>query len=274
MSTPSEEDLPELYPVADKRERKRARRARARRLGLNRVNLGLAFHYAVVLAVFAGLWAGVLAIMFRLAAWYTGEDEALATMTVFFCVSSVCLLLAGLVQTVTFVLCLAVPNGLARGLLIGSQACWAVVLPLAGWVLWPTDFRVPALGGALFFLFASWALWVLFLRGTAEAIKQPELAESCVHILWRGLWTTLLVVVLLTLATLYVMLLDVVQYQFLRFFVVGVTVMTLIGLSRIAAATGFFESAVHFLLFPTGVLPILKYLDLIGSMRMVILRRS
>jgi hypothetical protein len=258
----------------DKAERKRKRGARARRRGLERVTLGLAVHYAAVFLVYAGLWASIVAVLLTVAYRYSEGDKTLAAMTFFYCAAAVCLLLTGLVQIATFVLCLAVPDGAARKFLIGSQAVWPAVFGLAVWAMFPGDLRLVALGGAILFLLGSWALWMFFLQRAAYAAHQPDIADETLRALWRGLGTMLGVVLILIAVTLYIMLIIYVEYKFVRILLISISISVFLGMLRIAAATRFFESVWHFLLFPTGFLSVLKYLDLLGSLRLFILRRS
>jgi hypothetical protein len=258
----------------DKAERKRKRDARARRRGLDRVNLSLAFHYAAIFLVYAGLWAMIIAVNLNVAYRYSDSDKTRSAMTFFYFAAATCILLTGLVHLVIFILCLALPDGSARKFLIGSHAAWLVVFGLAIWALCSFDLRLPALGGAVLFLLGSWALWMFFLRRTASVSGQRDIADECVPVLWRGLATMLALVVILTLITLYVMLVMSFKFAWVRFVIFFFSLSILMGVMRIAAATRFFESFTHALLFPTGFLSVLRYLDLVGSLRMNIHRRS
>jgi hypothetical protein len=270
---PIEEPV-EVTPGREKPSRKRRRHARERRQGLNQVNRGLALHHASAFAVYGGTLAvtpcAILLVAYRL----TENDQVESALGFFSCLAGTFLLLAGLIELIVIALCLWAPAAGARSFLFGSLAAWAGVLALAVWVFWPDDHRPFALAGAFLGLLGAWTLWMLFLRRLAVYLEQEELAGDTVRTLVRGLATLLLAVIFLTLAILFVLLVVHVGYPFVRFMLCIVALSTFLGLMRVAAASRYFESMLHFVLFPTGILFVFKYLDLIGSMRMVIWRRS
>jgi hypothetical protein len=104
--------------------------------------------------------------------------------------------------------------------------------------------------------------------------RSEELVDETVRTLPRGLATILLAGVLLSLLIGFIFLLASLSHPRGRLFLCSMFISAFLGLMRIAAATRFFDSMVHFLLFPTGILFVFKYLDLIGSVRTVIWRRS
>jgi hypothetical protein len=270
---PVEEPV-EVYPEEEKPDRKRRQHAKIRRQGLNQVNRGLAIHYASTFAVYGGVWAAIIAALFKVAADLSGDEAAAKATGFFFCASSALFLIAGLIELTVLVLCLLVPAAGAKPFLFGALAAWAPVLALAVWVFWPDDHRPFALAGALVIMLGVWTLWMLFLRRLAVYLHQDEIAAETVRLLVRGLGMMLLAVVLLTALIGFIHLLVYLKYPFMRFVLITVVISMFLGMMRIAAATRFFESMVHFLLFPTGILFVFKYLDVIGSLRMVIYRRS
>jgi hypothetical protein len=272
------EEATEVFPEREKPDRKQRRQAKVRRHGLNQVNRALALHYASTFAVYAGIWTAIIAAFLLLAVNLARGDKAEEplgnAMGFFFCAAAGFVLLAGLIELATFALCLWVPAAGARLLLFGSLGAWVGVLALSIWVFWPDDHRPFALAGAFVVLLGSWTLWLLFLRRLAFYLHQEEIAAETVRMLLRGIFMMLLAVVLVTVAMLYISLIVYVKYPLARFTLVAMAITGFLGLMRIAAATRFFESMLHFLLFPTGILFVFKYLDLIGSVRMVIYRRA
>jgi hypothetical protein len=274
-----EEDLEEVVPEEvvpeeDKPDRKKKKQAKVKKQGLAMVSRGLAINYASTFVVFVAVWLGIVAAVLTLAAQISESEKVASAMTFFYSASSFALFLAGVLEMATLVLCMAVPDGSARRFLFLSLVAWPLVFGFAVLALWAEEFRYLMLATAFLALFGAWTLWMFFLRRTAVYIKQPEIAEEARRTFWKGLWTMVLLAVLLMVLILYGSLLIYVKLQFLRYFLIFLGVTVFLGMIRIAAVTSYFESVVHFLLFPTGMLYILTYLNLIGSVRMVIWRRT
>jgi hypothetical protein len=275
----------EVAPAEEAEGKKR--KGRARRRGLRWVNVGLAVHYGGMLVFLLGLAAGWVAVVLLLGALVslgTGRRDTAPTASalgmllfsgVLFLSSSGLVAVSSVADIVSSAFCLRVPDGTSRGLLIASLCARLLALPVAVVVyLFAPAGLVTLASGALVVL--GWVLWVLFLRGLALSLKQPKLGEEAVSITFGVLKFTLGWVVALAVVV-------VVVFFFAALVRVGgcfaygllfAIATAFAGFVRYLIVSDRFESITMLLLYPTGIPLVLRYLDLIGTTRMIILRRS
>jgi hypothetical protein len=281
-------DVPEdsLVDDAEPDERKR-RKSRSRREALGWVNVGLAIHYGGMGAFLLGLIAGWLALitlmiaLSRLSVLRPDETPSgsiigtLLASGVLFLVSNCLTACSSLADVVSSAFCLSVPDASARGFLIGALCTRLVALPVGVVLL----FFVPygwAMLTSLVLALIGWGLWVIFLRNLALYLKQPVLAQEAVDVTLSAIKFGLAWAVMM--ATLIGFLFLLVNMKrvggcffgfFVASFVAGAT-----GLLRYLVMTDRFGSLTNLLLYPTGIPLIMRYMDLIGTLRMIILRRA
>jgi hypothetical protein len=263
-------------------ERKRSK-ARQRRRGLGHVNIGLAIHYGGMVGFMLGqaaAWLAVVLLMIAIISLGARKPDAssvgtlLASGFLFFAswVLTTCSALADLVSAA---FCLRAPDAAARGFLIGALAVRVLALPAGlglillgqpGWAMLATSVLATI----------GWVLWVLFLRALALDLSQPDLAKEVIHITFAAvklaIWWMVVTVGFIGFLALMAGLKRVGFCGagiFLGAFVSG-----LAGFLRYLIVSGRFESITTLLLYPTGIPLIMRYLDLIGTLRMIILRRS
>jgi hypothetical protein len=235
-------------PQADERREERGRRqsvrgAKARRHGLERVNLGLGFHYArlvlflLTTVLLVGLSVGVALVPRSPIVRVLVVIGSLVTLGLFFLVP-----VLGLIGSI---LCLWVPKASkAKGLILASVALDVAAIPI-GLVVQMRG--LPSLLVAPMGL-ASWVLFMLFLRRLASYLKQQPVAAEALALLWWGLLLVVLPPVVLLLLSLV-----------LRF---------LPWLSIIALPVGLIAWVVLAIKF------LIRLLALIGTLRQLILSRS
>jgi hypothetical protein len=277
--------LDEDEDVEDEEDPREKRRwYAARRRGLNTVDTGLAIHYAGMVAFLlsqvAG-WVGLGVVMATAVAQAArGEEEnaaaaPLAVSAMLFLASWGLSALASLSDVVSSAFCLAVPDELARKFLLASLVVRLLAAPL-GLVLLILGLAGIASLVTSFLAIVGWLLWVGFLWGLADCLEYPSLGEEAVGVTLGAVYlvlTWIFVTCLLVGFLLFALVLARIANP--CFFFSPLALAALIaGIIRYLLASGKFETLRTLLLYPTGIPLIMRYLDLIGTTRMIILRRS
>jgi hypothetical protein len=256
----------------------------ARRRGLNHVDTGLAVHYvgmvAFLLSQVAG-WAGLVVVLATAVAQSArGEEEKasaapLAVSTFLFLGSWGLTAVASLADVVSSAFCLWVPDALARKFLLASLGVRLLAAPL-GLVLLIVGWAGLAALVTSFLAIVGWLLWVGFLWGLADCLEYPDLGEEAVGVTLGAFYLVLNWVVVSSLLLSFLLFaLVLARIANPCLFFSPLTLAALIaGIIKYLLASGKFESPLTLLLYPTGIPLVMRYLDLIGTARMVILRRS
>jgi hypothetical protein len=124
----------------------------------------------------------------------------------------------------------------------------------------------------------GWVLWVLFLRGLSLCLEQPDLGQEAVSITISAVklvvgWFVAIVCLTFLLAVI-IALARVRGGGCFVLFIIFALVSGVAGVLRYLILSGRFESPITMVLYPTGIPLIMRYLDLIGTLRMIILRRT
>jgi hypothetical protein len=277
--------LDEEADEEDAEETERRRRHLARWRALSKVNVGLAIHYFGMLAFLLGQaagWGGIFVLLVTLitmGARAEGDPAPVVPLGASFCLclcSWILTALSSVADLVASAFCLSVPHPSARGFLIASMAVRATAVP-SGLVLLILDSPGLAVLASCFLAVVGWVLWVAFFCGLTDVMKHPKLGEEAVAVTFSALrvvgsWFALAASLLMCLIFLLLMLRAGI---FLCSCMSPLSFAALIaGIIKYLMATGKFESIWSVLLFPTGIPTVMRYLDLIGTTRMIILRRS
>jgi hypothetical protein len=285
---PEEEEWAILDEEDAEDEEEETRRKRrwyaARRRGLNKVDAGLAVHYAgmvlFLLSQIAG-WAGfVVAVGAAVSQGARGEDDKsaaaqVAVSNVLFYASWGLTALSSLVDLVSSAYCLWVPDALARKFLVASVVVRLAAAPL-GLVLLVAGWAGLAALTTTFLAIVGWLLWVGFLWGLSDCLDYPDLADEAVGVT-LGAFTLVVVWVLVSCLLIGFIIFTLLMSRITGacFFISPLTIAALIaGIIKYLLASGKFESLPSLLLYPTGIPLVTRYLDLIGTTRMIIQRRS
>ncbi len=166
----------------ERRHQRKRRRHRERRQGLEKVNLGLGFHYArlvlLLVTLIGQLLVGAVA---GVAVGNPNLVPVVGVLTVLLLVSAGVQALLGIVGSI---FCLAVPTASgARGIILISMVLDVLALPL-GVVMFLLDF--PDVLGMLMGL-VSWILFMVFLSRLAAFVREGVLSQTCMELLWHGL---------------------------------------------------------------------------------------
>jgi hypothetical protein len=260
---------------------------RSRRRDLGWVNVGLAIHYGGMIgflfAIAAG-WLAMFLLMIAVAKLSALPRDAtpsasllgtLAASGILFLVSNGLSGCASLTDFVSSVFCLRVPDGTARGFLIGALCARLVALPVGLALLFFVPYGWAVLASFVLSII-GWVLWVGFLCNLARILKQPILAQEALDVTFSavklGFFWMMSMAVLIGIIFLMVNARRV-GGCFVGFFIatfIGATV----GIIRYLVLTDRFGSLFNLALYPTGIPLVMRYLDLIGTLRTIILRRS
>jgi hypothetical protein len=272
------EEPEEVWPLdpaeVPKAGRKRKSKAKARRRGLERVSTALGFHYASPFVVLAAVLTGCLGLAFMTAAQHPALEEMQQPVRFFVVASDILLLLAGLLEIPVLIFYFAVPDGVARGLALGSFGLRLCTVVLAVLSLILPDAGLALTAVALVMLLGSWVLWMVSLQRLALYLNRNEMAEHALQLLRSGLLTLLGSLATIFGAALVIMLIATMKFAFVRYLVGFVALSIFGGLVKIAAILREGDSFFGFFLAPTGVPYVLRYFDQIDSLRTVIARRS
>ncbi|MBM4067904.1 MAG: hypothetical protein FJ271_03030 [Planctomycetes bacterium] len=186
--------------------------------------------------------------------------------------------LAGVTECVSSVMCLWIPDSLGRGLLLGALGVRLLAVGGGIGLLIGGQAQV-ATAVSLLGLLSAWVLWMFFLRQIALRRKDRQLADHVLRVLGKGAITAILVFVTALVVA-----------GFLRWFFGLETLqhrmmLLLAGAGLVDAVAGilyFLGSVANLLagsfwgvlIYPTGIPFVFEYLDLIGSVRAVVLRRT
>lgn len=112
-------------------------------------------------------------------------------------------------------------------------------------------------------LLLNWVCWMLYLQSLAWAAKDEHLAEECTATCLAGVWT---VVSIIFLGIVFILVLP-----YGGWFSIP-AIITAAFLARLAQS-GDFSASLVILMYPVGVPFMMRYLSLIGTIRMVLRRR-
>jgi hypothetical protein len=272
-----EEVVPEKRGKADKHpksEKKKRKEARTRRHGLNKANWGLAFYYATPFLFIPALAAGTLALGLLMMSNVERLEKAVQPVTFLLISGAIFLILVGLMELPTSILCLGVADTNCRTVIIMSLVIRTFGVVLAVLVLALPDLRPWLFMGALFTMILSWVLWMSFLHLLARYLDQRDLARYVMDTLWAGVGAMIVSVGTVISFMLVIMLIVSLKVVFVQALIAFTALSIFGGIIRILAVMGKFDSLLVFFLSPTGIPYALKNLDLVGSVRMVIARRS
>jgi hypothetical protein len=169
-----------------------------------------------------------------------------------------------------------VPDATARAFLLASLVVRLFLLPVGVVLVLVGEAGVAGLCTSVLAI-TGWVLWVVFLRGLAVYLKQPNVGEEAVRITFAAVWTVVGWIVALVFLVGFLALIALLRRSgggFLScFFLVGL-VSAVAGTLRAVVLSGRADSLLTVLLYPTGIPLVMRYLDLISTLRMIILRRS
>lgn len=258
------------------RERRRNRRKKRKRYaGLNKVVAGLGFHYVgaiLFLGALWGLWLGFGAVLAGMITGVPDVHVAGFAVTMLF-LGVVLAALATVVEIPAAILCLAMPDGKSRGLLIGSMVARGLLLLTLVWFVLAESKSGPAFLLTLLMI-AAWILWMSFLRQIGEYVDQRHLSASVARVMFHAVFAVLAILIFLFVLSLFVRLLIVARSPFLRFFIV-------VGLAGPLATfvTAWYkisqqDSILMVVLYPTGIPFLMNYLETVAGIRTVLMRRA
>jgi hypothetical protein len=264
LPEPAEEESNE----EDLEDRRRRRKAKARRQYLEGINVGLALHYVVPFVSLVGIGTGVLALISSLNSalleWESADEAALG----FFVASGVFLFLAGsLALPAALFGLLASPNGSGRRPLMSGVGLFAAGTLAAAILIVRPRFGLPLFAAGLGCLFGGWAYWLVFLGCLGPALKRPEVAEGARRTLLAGV--RMLAVGIPFLLTLGIL----VGLGLRRPWLIPVAPGPFLGaVALIAWHVGNFDSLLDLFLAPTGIPFTFEYLNFISGMRVLLER--
>jgi serine/threonine protein kinase len=273
--------VPVTLVETDSAERSESARKSKRRRDLGKVNIGLAIHYGGMVAFLVGqaaAWLGLFLLVIALVSLGARNkpDAASGGPLV---ISGILFLGAwgltscsSLADVFSSAFCLLAPDATARGWLAASLVVRLLALP-AGCVF--VVFGLPALAvlASTMLALAGWGFWMAFLRALAKSLKQPKLGSEAVSIIGAAVKFVAGWVAAIGLAVVFLAIM-------VKF---GGCVVAVLAVVLIFATAGFIralilsdrvESLSLLVLAPTGIPLTMRYLDLIGALRMIILRRS
>lgn len=259
------------------RRKKKKRRARNRNRidNLGRVSLGLGFHFAGILVFMVALWIYWLAFAIMMATMMTGgmaDHHALDFMRSMLVVAMSVSALATLIEIPCGFLCVLIPDGASRGWAWGVLACRFCMVGCMAWFALADFDRTPAILNALLFVTAFF-LWMCFLRRVADYLGQKELSRETVRVIIQAVCSLVAMLIFLFCISLVIRLMNVVEAPFARVFILsgfaGPLATFVAAWYRISG-----DSILRVVLYPTGITFLLMYLQLISSMRLVLLRRA
>jgi hypothetical protein len=258
-------------------------RKRRRRLDLGKVNVGLAIHYGGMVAFLLGqaaAWLGLVLLLVALVVLRARNPDApsvgaLVVSGVLFLAAWGLVSCSSLADVVSSAFCLLAPDATARGFLIASLVVRLLVLP-AGCFLVVMGLPGPAALASSTLVLAGWGLWVAFLRALSRSLSQPQLAAEAGALVLSAVKFTIGWAVAIGLIVGVAFFLTAMRKIGGCF--VGVIVLSMIfglaGFIRGLVLSDRFESLGSLVLTPTGIPLTMRYLDLIGTLRTIILRRS
>jgi hypothetical protein len=144
-----------------------------------------------------------------------------------------------------------------------------LVFLLLGWV--GTGLLLTA-----FLAVVGWLLWVGFLCCLSDCLDYPDLAKEAVCVTLNAFKLVICWVIitsLLLVFLLFTLLLAQVGGLYACFSPLAFCALVA-GIIRYLLASGKFDTVLSLVLYPTGIPVIQRYLDLIGTTRMIIRRRS
>jgi hypothetical protein len=258
------------------KRRKRRRRSSEQLRGLAWLSHGLAFHYVSVLVLLAGIiaaWVGLGAFAVGLVAPTIKPQPVVFLANV---AATGLLLLALVIDFPCLVLGLLVPDGRARLLLLLAVLPRLGILVDWGWLMWLSQQRDATVPSLLWpwalvplGLIAAVILWLAFLRRVALLIRRDEIADHALVLMGTFVRTLLAQVGLPALVLGVVVLL-----KFFLCFGIFAAAGMVAAVIRILMVMESFDSLWEAFLFPTGVPFMLQYLDFVGSLRHVLVRKT
>jgi hypothetical protein len=245
---------------------------KARRRGLHRVSLGLAFHYPGLATYWAANVTAGVGLTLHVLAKHPKLAESLAEPArSWLTVSSVAILLTWLFELPPTVFGMFAPGGGRRILLVAALALRSVACLFAGLALAgaSSDRHVTFNLMAMMAMTGAWVLWMGFLHGLGGSLGRPEVAAGARETCVRGLRALACSWVLWSIGA--AVSLALVRFPPIMQFVPGAAIA---AAARVGYHFGGFESLFEFFLYPTGLPFALAYVQFIGGLRGVIARRA
>ncbi len=250
------------------------------------MNVGLAIHYGGMGAFLLALIAGWLAVILLVGAFVSLKAQprlepsvkilgTLAASAFLFLSSNALAAIGTLTDIVSSFFCLRVPDGTARGFLIGALCTRLLALPVGVALMFFVPYGFAVLSSIVLAIIA-WCLWIGFLRTLALSLKQPILAREAIDVTLSAVKLGVSWVVG-TGTVIGVIFLMVTMRRlggcFMGFLILS-SISVVAGLARFLILSDRFSSMTNLFLYPTGIPLIMRYMDLIGTLRMIILRRA
>jgi DNA-directed RNA polymerase subunit RPC12/RpoP len=248
------------------------------RTGLKLAGLGLRFHYAAVPVGIVGIGAFLIGLGCTLCARVAGGAEEVDNVgLVFLILSSVTLLTAGVMDLPAPLLSLRIPDTTSQVLLGVSLPLRLGVIPLALAFILSTTRPIVLMVAVFVLSSASWILWLVFVRRMGLYFGRAEIAREALSVLGSALKTVIPLFLLMGGAVLMVAILVGIESPFGKVVLIGLVVSPVAVMSRAIlsaiANSPLIESPFMFLLYPVGIPFYLKYLAILGSLRLLIRRQ-
>lgn len=270
-----------VQPAMDSAGKKRKgakerRNQETRRAGLDKVNRGLGFHYAGMVVFLLAQWAvwiaiGLVVVVARAPAL---DEMLLGVVETLLLAGGVLTLAAAVIDVPCPFLCLFVPDGQGRGLLAASLLMRPLVV-LGGYFLWQGDQSRTVVLVLMFFATAlAWVLWMFFVRRLCRITKDREMRRETIRVLISGFLTIVMIALTLVGLAFFVALLLSTQSVMGRAILLGFVLALLCALITALSKSPAVDSVLMAVLYPTGIPFFLRYLSLVASLRMELLRRG
>jgi hypothetical protein len=247
------------------------------RTGLDAVGLGLLIHYAGLALSLLGAAVFVIGLAVFLCGRVAGDPNVERVGRYVALAGDLALLLALTVDLASVILSLWLPDAAGRGLLGGSLAARAAAVGVAVLCLVADEPPAWALLLLAALAAAAWVLWVCFARRLALYLGRREMAVETLDLLGSALKTVLPVAVLLGLTVAVVAIVASDGPVIVKIFLLAVLGGMLLGVLRFTVVAAFntgAESPVLTLLYPTAVPFSLRYLSLLGTLRLLVRRQA
>jgi hypothetical protein len=245
------------------------RKPKFERQGFRAVQAGLGLHFVAMFVLWLGMWAGLTAAVLGLLGLVLPGTLPLAGLSLM--ASAVLVLVAGLMEWPSELVCLAVPDSRARHMLVGALAVRLIGFASVAWiVLGP----MPIAGAALLFLatYGPWCLWMAFLHRLAVRMEDENLADEVWALVPASFLVQLVAALIVCGVALFVVVLIALENNFARLAVIVIAGSTAAGVLRAVAMSGSVDSLLMAILYPTGIPFMVSYMNLVGSLRSIVQR--
>jgi DNA-directed RNA polymerase subunit RPC12/RpoP len=247
------------------------------RAGLKLLAAGLYFHYAAVPVAILGALAFLLGLAIYLGAVVAGDNEDVAAggLLLLF-LSDVALLAAAAADLPAVCLGFGVPDNAGRFFLGVCLTIRLALFPLGVFFLLSSAHPIAVVAALGVLAAISWGLWVGFVYRLGLHFGRHEIADEAMSLLGSGLMTVLPTAVVIGCVLLVLAIVFGVQSALGKVVLLGALCGILAGMVR-AVITGvaknpLVESPLLTLAYPSGVPFYMKYLSLLGTLRVMIRR--